>query len=122
MHELGYRDCLVNKDGIRKPSDIYGWQTWIKESDKLAPGATNPKSNRMRQSRFEEIDAYLDSDDPRPFCLLHASRQPHQPWLGKLPNGLAGYHASNWHMRYDSSINVPCIVRWPGVTKPPQLK
>ena len=156
MNELGYRACLVNKDGIRKPSDIYGWEKWILESDKLAPGATDPKSRRMRQSRFDEIEAFLSSDDPRPFCLMHASRQPHTPWLGRLPNGLEGYDASNWYLDhefgrdlqllekhgldestiviyvndnethvprskytlYDSGLNVPCIVRWPGVTRP----
>ncbi len=156
MKELGYRACLVNKDGIRKPSDVYKWEQWILESDSLAPGATDPTSKRMRQSRFDEIEAFLSSDDPRPFCLMHASRQPHTPWLGKLANGLEGYDASNWYMDfefgrdlellekhglsdstiviyvndnethvprskytlYDTGLNVPCIVRWPAVTKP----
>ncbi|MCA9013127.1 MAG: sulfatase [Planctomycetaceae bacterium] len=156
MQDQGYRSCLVNKDGIRKPSDLYHWESWIKESDQLAPGATDPKSNRMRQSRFDEIEAFLTKDDDRPFCLLHAARQPHAPWLGKLPNGLEGYDASNWFMDsefgedlallkkhglyestiviylndnethvprskytlYDTGLNVPCIVHWPGVTRP----
>ena len=98
MKELGYRSCLVNKDGIRKPSDIYGWESWIKESDKLAPGATDPKSNRMRMSRFDDIEAFIASADDRPFCLMHAARQPHTPWLSELPNGLKGYDASNWFL------------------------
>ncbi len=101
MKALGYRACLINKDGIRKPSDMYRWEFVIKESDKLAPGATLPKSLRQRQTRFDELEAMLVSEDPRPFCILHASRQPHTPWLGKLPNGLQGYDASNWYMDYE---------------------
>ena len=101
MKDLGYRACLVNKDGIRKPSDLYEWEFRIKESEEMAPGGTIPKSMRHRQSRFDEIEQYLASDDDRPFCLLHASRQPHTPWLGKLPNGLEGYDASNWFMDYE---------------------
>lgn len=98
MRELGYRACLVNKDGIRKQSDLYEWEFRILESDKLAPGATDPRSRRHRQSRFDEIEAFIASGDDRPFCILHASRQPHTPYLGKLPNGLEGYDASNHYM------------------------
>lgn len=98
MQELGYRACLVNKDGIRKSSDRYGWEFWIRESDEPVPGATEPRSRRHRKTRFDELEAFLTADDPRPFCLLHASRQPHTPFLGRLPGGLEGYAASNHYM------------------------
>lgn len=98
MQELGYRACLVNKDGIRKPSDLYRWEFRIEESDELAPGATKPSSRRHRKTRFDEVEAFLTAADPRPFCLFHAARQPHTPFLGRLPNGLAGYDASNFFM------------------------
>lgn len=156
MGELGYRACLINKDGIRKPSDVYSWEFRILESDELAPGATDLKSRRHRKTRFDELEAFLTDEDPRPFCILHASRQPHTPYLGRLPNGLEGYDASNHYMDsefgrdlellekhglrdstiviyvndneanqprtkytlYDSAVIVPCIVRWPGRTRP----
>ena len=98
MRDLGYRACLVNKDGIRKPSDLYEWEFRIEESDEPAPGATNPRSRRHRKTDFDKLEAFLSSDDPRPFCLLHASRQPHTPFLGRLPSGLEGYDASNSYM------------------------
>jgi len=98
MKDLGYRACLVNKDGIQKPSDIYEWEHRILESDDLAPGGTIPRSRRHRRSRFDELEAFLTSDDDRPFCLVHASRQPHSPYFGRLPNGLEGYDASNHYM------------------------
>ncbi len=101
MNELGYRACLVNKDGIRKPSDLYTWEHRILESDELAPGATDPRSKRHRKTRFDELEAFITSDDDRPFCLVHASRQPHTPYLGRLPNGLEGYDASNHYMDYE---------------------
>lgn len=98
MRDLDYRACLVNKDGIRKPSDIYEWEHRILESDEMAPGGTLPRSRRHRMTRFDELEAFLISDDDRPFCVLHASRQPHTPYLGRLPNGLEGYDASNHYM------------------------
>jgi N-sulfoglucosamine sulfohydrolase len=98
MRALGYRACLINKDGIRKPSDVYAWEFRILESDRLTPGATNPNSKRHRMTRFDELEQFLASSDSRPFCILHASRQPHTPFLGRLPNGLEGYDASNFTM------------------------
>jgi len=98
MRDLGYRACLVNKDGIRKPSDIYEWEHRILESDEMAPGGTIPKSRRHRMTRFDELESFIASDDDRPFCLMHASRQPHTPYFSRLPNGLEGYDASNHYM------------------------
>ncbi len=98
MRDLDYRACLVNKDGLSKSKGLYDWEFFIHESEEPAPGAINPKSVRHRKSRFDEIEAFLSSDDPRPFCMVHASRQPHKPHLGRLPNGLAGYDASNFYM------------------------
>ncbi len=156
MHDLGYRACLVNKDGIQKPSDLYKWERHILESDDPAPGAINPRSKRHRMTDFAALETFLASDDDRPFCLMHASRGPHAPYLGRLPNGLEGYDASNHYMDsefgrdlalldkhgltdstiviyvndneahiprskytlYDTGVRVPCIVRWPGQTRP----
>ena len=98
MKELGYRALLVNKDGIRKASDLYGWERRIRESEEPVPGATDPGSRRHRKTRFDALEAFLTADDARPFCVLHASRQPHTPYLGRLPNGLEGYAASNHYM------------------------
>jgi uncharacterized sulfatase len=98
MKQLGYRACIVNKDGIQKPSDLYAWEFRITESDQPVPGATQPKNRRHRKTRFDELEAFITADDPRPFCILHASRQPHTPHLRQLPNGLEGYDASNFYM------------------------
>jgi uncharacterized sulfatase len=98
MREFDYRACLVNTDGLSKSKGLYEWEFSIHESEDPAPGAIDPKSVRHRKSRFDEIEAFLPSDDPRPFCMLHASRQSHKPHLGRLPNGLAGYDASNFYI------------------------
>lgn len=156
MKELGYRACLVGKDGIQKQSDLYDWEFYIAKSDEHVPGADEPKHERHRKSRFDEIEKFLSSDKKRPFTLVHAASLPHSPNLNKLPNGLEGYDASNYYMDYefgryleilkkynldnntiviyvndnesqqrrtknllyDSSLNVPMIVRWPGHIKP----
>lgn len=96
MKQLGYRTALFNKDGIRKSSDLYRWDVTFRESDHPLPGAAAPPIRRHLASRFDEIEKVIGSDDPRPFCLLHASRLPHTPHLGRLANGLEGYDASNF--------------------------
>ena len=96
MKELGYRACLFNKDGIRKPSDIYEWEFKFVESNRPLPGASVPPIRRHLMTRFDDMEAIMTSDDPRPFCIFHATRLPHTPYLGKLPNGLVGYDASNY--------------------------
>jgi len=101
MKELGYRAALINKDGIRRPSDIYAWETWIRESNTPLPGATQPRSRRHRATRFDAVEKIMTADDGRPFCIVHAARQPHTPYLGRIPNGLEGYDASNWQLDAD---------------------
>ena len=156
MMELDYRECIVGKDGIQKPSDLYEWEFRIKKSDEHVPGANEPRHDRHRKTRFDEIETFLSSDNPRPFCIFHAASLPHSPELNEIPNGLKGYNANNWYMDYefgrymellkkydlekntiviyvndneaqqprtknllyDTSLNVPMIVRWPGHTKP----
>ncbi|MDC0935396.1 sulfatase [Pirellulales bacterium] len=98
MKELGYRACIFNKDGIRRPSDIYEWEYRFVESDQPLPGASEPPSRRHLKSRFDEMEAIMASDDDRPFCIFHASRLPHTPYMGKLANGLEGYDASNFSL------------------------
>jgi uncharacterized sulfatase len=112
MKDFGYRACLVNKDGIQKPSDIYEWEHRILESDELVPGATAPQSKRHRRTRFNEVEAILTSDDPRPFCLLHASRQPHTPYFGRPPNGLEGYDASNHYMDSEFGMDLDLLDKY----------
>lgn len=156
MKELGYRAALFNKDGIRRTSDLYEWEYRFVETDTPLPGASEPPSRRHKMTPFDEMEKLITADDPRPFCILHASRLPHTPYLGAIPNGLAGYDASNFVMDqefgrslallkkhgladstvviyvndnetaaprtkytlYETAILVPCIVRWPGHTKP----
>jgi uncharacterized sulfatase len=155
MKELGYRACIAGKDGIQKPSNLYEWDIRIKKSDEHVPGADEPKHDRHRKSRFDDIEKFVGSENSQPFCLFHAASLPHSPKLNKLPNGLEGYDASNWYMDYefgrymellkkygltentiviylndneaqqsrtkntlyDTGINVPMIVRWPGFVK-----
>lgn len=156
MKELNYRACIVGKDGIQKPSDLYEWEFRINKSDEHVPGANEPLHDRHRKTRFDEVETFLGSDSPRPFCIFHAASLPHSPKLNEIPNGLKGYDANNWYMDYefgkymellkkyrleentiviyvndneaqqprtkntlyDTGINVPMIVRWPGYTKP----
>jgi N-sulfoglucosamine sulfohydrolase len=40
MKDAGYRACIVGKDGIQKPSDLYHWEFRIEKSDPPVPGAT----------------------------------------------------------------------------------
>ena len=155
MQEIGYRACIVGKDGIQKPSDLYEWEFRIKKSDEHVPGADEPKHDRHRKTRFDEVEAFLNSDSSRPFCIFHAASLPHSPALNEIPNGLKGYNAANWYMDYelgrymellekynlenntvviyandneaqlsrtkntlyDTGLNVPFIVSWPGHIK-----
>ncbi len=160
MKELGYRACIVGKDGIQKPSDLYEWEFRIEKSDETVPAAPPAKyewmdSSRHKKTRFDEVEKFISSEDTRPFCIFHAASLPHDPKLGKLPNGLEGYDASNWYMDhelgkylellekfglakntiiiytndneaqkprtkntlYDTGLNVPMAIRWPGKIK-----
>lgn len=96
MQELHYRAAIFNKDGVRRPSDLYDWEFRFKESDELLPGASDPPVRRHLMTRYDEMEKLLTSDDPRPFCIFHASRLPHTPYMETLPNGLEGYDASNF--------------------------
>jgi len=156
MKEIGYRACIVGKDGIQKPSDLYKWEFRIEKSDEHVPGANEPKHDRHRKTRFNEVEKFLRAKSSRPFCIFHAASLPHSPTLNMISNGLQGYDASNWYMDYelgkylellkkydleentiviytndneaqkprtkytlyDSGLNVPLIVRWPGHIKP----
>jgi N-sulfoglucosamine sulfohydrolase len=101
MKEIGYRACIVGKDGIQKPSDLYEWEFRIKKSDEQVPGADEPKHDRHKKSRFDKIEKFISSDDSRPFCIVHAASLPHSPLLNKLPNGLEGYDANNYYMDFE---------------------
>jgi len=101
MKELGYRACIVGKDGIQKPSDFYEWEFRIKKSDEHVPGADEPKHDRHRKSRFDEIEKFINDKDSRPFCIFHAASLPHSPLLNKMPNGLKGYDANNYYMDFE---------------------
>ena len=79
MKELGYRACIVGKDGIQKPSDLYEWEFRIKKSDEHVPGADEPKHDRHRKTRFDKVEKFIGDDDPRPFCIFHAASLPHSP-------------------------------------------
>jgi N-sulfoglucosamine sulfohydrolase len=156
MKELNYRACIVGKDGIQKPSDLYEWEFRIKKSDDHVPGADEPKHDRHRKTRFDKVGKFLESDDSRPFCIVHAASLPHSPLLNDLPNGLKGYDANNYYMDfelgqylellkkynlskntiviylndneahlertkntlYDTGINIPMVIRWPGKINP----
>jgi uncharacterized sulfatase len=101
MKEIGYRACIVGKDGIQKPSDLYDWEFRIKTSNEHVPGANEPKHDRHRKTRFSEVEEFLKSDDSRPFCIFQAASLPHSPLLNKLPNGLEGYDANNYYMDFE---------------------
>ncbi len=156
MKELDYRACIVGKDGIQKPSDLYEWEFRIKKSDEHVPGADEPKHDRHRKTRFDNVEKFLGDNDSRPFCIVHAASLPHSPLLNELPNGLKGYDANNYYMDYelgqylellkkynldentvviyvndneaqqdrtkntlyDTGINVPMVIRWPGKIRP----
>ena len=98
MKEIGYRACIVGKDGIQKPSDLYEWEFRIKKSEEHVPGANEPHQDRHRKTRFDEVAKFLSSKDDRPFCLFHAASLPHGPDLNEIPNGLKGYDANNFLM------------------------
>ena len=156
MKEIGYRACIVGKDGIQKPSDLYEWEFRIKKSEEHVPGADEPKHDRHRKTRFDEVEKFVALNSSRPFFIFHAASLPHSPALNEIPNGLTGYDAANWYMDYelgkylellknynlddntiviyvndneaqnprtkntlyDTGLNVPMIVRWPGHIKP----
>jgi N-sulfoglucosamine sulfohydrolase len=101
MKEAGYRACIVGKDGIQKPSNLYTWEFRIDKSKEHVPGANEPKHDRHRKTRFNEVDDFLSREDSRPFCIFHAASLPHGPVLNELPNGLQGYDASNYYMDYE---------------------
>jgi len=101
MEELGYRAALAGKDGIQRPSDLYHWETKIEKTDEHVPGANEPKHDRHRKSDMAAIEKFMTADSDRPFCFVHAASLPHSPYLNELPNGLAGYDASNWYMDYE---------------------
>ena len=95
MKELGYRCCIVDKDGIQKPNDCYEWERRIEKSDQHVAGADAPSQDRHRVPRYDEIEKFIADNDGRPFVLFHACSLPHQPSLSQLPSGLEGYDASN---------------------------
>jgi N-sulfoglucosamine sulfohydrolase len=101
MKESGYRACVVGKDGIQKPSDLYEWEFRINKSKERVPGADEPRHDRHRKSRFDEIEKFIGSNSSRPFCIFHAASLPHSPVLNEIPNGLKGYDASNWYLDYE---------------------
>lgn len=98
MKEIAYRACIVGKDGIQKPSDMYKWEFRIKKSKQHVSGANEPHQDRHRKTRFDEVAKFLSSKDDRPFCLFHAASLPHGPDVNEIPNGLKGYDANNFLM------------------------
>lgn len=101
MKELGYRACIVGKDGIQKPSDLYEWEFRINKSKEQVPGANEPKHDRHKKSNFKKIEKFIKNDDDRPFCIFHAASLPHGPVLNEIPNGLKGYDAGNYYMDFE---------------------
>ncbi len=109
MLDLGYRACLVNKEGIRKPSDIDEWEFRIEESDERAPDATNPRlgksgSTVLRDSekatywppaaeprfatpRLAELSRSSGASSPRKFhpCPALAARPMRPPFCASWP-------------------------------------
>jgi len=98
MKELGYRCCIVDKDGIQKPNDCYEWEYRIEKSEQHVMGADQPDQDRHRVPRMDEIEKFISARDERPFVLFHACSLPHGPNLSRLPDGLEGYDASNFVM------------------------
>jgi uncharacterized sulfatase len=101
MQEIDYRACIVGKDGIQKPSDLYQWEFRIKKSEEHVPGADEPKHDRHRKTRFDEVEQFLTDSDDRPFCIFHAASLPHSPLLNESLNGLTGYDANNYYMDFE---------------------
>ena len=101
MKELGYRACIVGKDGIQKPSDLYEWEFRITKSKEQVPGADEPKHDRHKKTRFDKVEKFIKDSDPRPFLIFHAASLPHGPVLNKIPNGLEGYDAGNFYMDFE---------------------
>ena len=104
MKDAGYRACIVGKDGIQKPSDLYHWEFRIEKSKQPVPGATEEKHSRHRKTNFDEVSHFLSTDSDRPFCIFHAASLPHGPELNQLPNGLSGYDAANHYMDHELGI------------------
>ncbi|MCP4169759.1 MAG: sulfatase-like hydrolase/transferase [Fuerstiella sp.] len=104
MKDAGYRACIVGKDGIQKPSDLYHWEFRIEKSDHPVPGATEEKHARHRKTNFDEVKRFLSSGDKRPFCIFHAASLPHGPELNQIPNGLSGYNAANHYMDHELGV------------------
>lgn len=101
MKEAGYRACIVGKDHIAKPSDLYRWEFRIEKSAERMPGADEPQHDRHRKTDFYQVEKFITANDQRPFCLVHGASLPHAPNLTELPNGLKGYDASNWYLDYE---------------------
>ena len=104
MKDTGYRACIVGKDGIQKPSDLYHWEFRIEKSKQPVPGATEEKHSRHRRTNFDKVRRFLTSNDERPFCVFHAASLPHGPELNRIPNGLSGYDAANHYMDHELGV------------------
>jgi N-sulfoglucosamine sulfohydrolase len=111
MADLGYRAALVGKDGIQRPSDLYDWETRIEKTDEHVPGADEPEHDRHRKTDLSAVERFVAADRSRPFCLVHAASLPHSPYLNPLPNGLAGYDASNYYMDFELGAMLDILQR-----------
>ena len=111
MKELGYRTALVGKDGIKFKNANYKWDSYIKKSEELVPGAESPLHDRHRKTDYAAMERFLREDTATPFFLVHAASLPHGPELNELPNGLSGYDASNFYGDYEFGRDLELLQR-----------
>ena len=102
MRQYGYRSALVGKEGVHKrptrPTNTFDWDAEFPHTKDVIRGAEYDEkaANKHRVMDYKGIQEFMESDDPRPYCLFVASSLPHGPGLSKIENGLEGYPANNW--------------------------
>lgn len=102
MREYGYRSALVGKEGVHKkptrPTNTFLWDAEFPHTKEIVKGAeySAKAANKHKVMDYKAIKQFMESDDPRPYCLFVASSLPHGPMLSKIDNGLEGYAANNW--------------------------
>ena len=77
----------------------------------MVPGAEAPLHERHTKTDYAAMERFIREDWSKPFCLVHAASLPHGPVLNELPNGLAGYDASNFYGDYEFGKDLELLKR-----------
>lgn len=102
MRDLGYKTCLVGKEGVHKlptrPTNLFNWNVRIPHTKTTIKGAEHSEkaAKKHREMDYGKIEKFI-SDTEVPFCLFVASSLPHGPEFSTIENGLSGYEANNWY-------------------------